>query len=449
MSLYDPLQQPFIPRDHERGVYSYWTAQTALQPVPQQRLPAQADVVVIGAGYTGLNAAITLARDYQREVVLLDAGGIGAGCSSRNAGFLLPGTGRLGFADYQRKFGLDVAQGVQNEFAASLSHVDAAVEETGIDCDLTPSRYLRLAHSRKMGNLLKVQHDLYQPTLLDADWIAPEQVQESIPGISWSHGALAITPARSVNPRALVDVYLSQAQSAGVLCLPHHPVIDWQRPTAAIGNHIQGMHQIATDQGTIQCKQVLICANGYLSKQPFHELSQRHFPVLSSILVTRPLTADEQIENGLRTTDMMMDTRLLKYYYRLLPDGRLLFGGRGAVSGRESSHPEHQARLERALLHTFPRLRRLTTDYYWSGWISVALDAMPRVFSPAPGVFTSMGYCGAGVAFASLAGKRLGQLAAGETLPALPFYQSALPRFPFPGLRRMALRMMYAWSTLR
>ena len=80
------------------------------------------------------------------------------------------------------------------------------------------------------------------------------------------------------------------------------------------------------------------------------------------------------------------------------------------------------------------------------GWISVALDSMPRVFSPSPGVFTSAGYCGAGVAFASLAGKRLAQLAAGENLPALPFYQTPLPKYPMPQFRRMALRGLYQWQ---
>ncbi|RUO33537.1 NAD(P)/FAD-dependent oxidoreductase [Aliidiomarina sanyensis] len=447
--MYDPLQQSVIPRDHERGVHSYWAAHTVLPPVAEHALPDRTDVVVIGAGYTGLNAAITLARDYQREVVLIDAGAIGAGCSSRNAGFLLPGTGRLGFADYQRKFGADVAQAVQNEFAASLAHVDAAVDSASVSCDLIPSRYLRLAHSAKMGRSLQAQQALYQPTLLDAEWVSPSELQETIPGISWSHGALAITPARSVNPRALVGVYLEQAQTAGVLCVPHHPVIDWQTSGSPNSRGDNAPHRIVTEQGAIRCNQVLICANGYLSKQPFAALSQRHFPVLSSILVTRPLTAAEQAENGLRSTDMMMDTRTLKYYYRLLPDGRLLFGGRGAVSGSESTHPRHRARLERALAQTFPRLRQLTTDFYWSGWVSVSFDAMPRVYSPSSGVFTSMGYCGAGVAFASLAGKRLAQKAAGDKLPELPFYHGELPRFPFPSLRRAALRAMYAWSALR
>lgn len=433
--MYDPLTHNQIPLDHERGVQSYWARSTELPAFDAQALPSRADVVVIGAGYTGLNAAIELAQR-GREVVLLDAGGIGAGCSSRNAGFLLPGTGRLSFSDYQKSFGFDTACAVQQEFATSITHVEAMVDASDVSCDLLHTRYLRLAHSAKMAAQLQRQQSLYAHTALTAHWLSPDDISEQIPGISWNHGGLEVTPARAVNPRALVGVYLQHALNAGVRCVPHHPVVAWQKQGSG--------HQLSTPSGTIRANHVLLCSNGYLAKSPFPQLSTRQMPVLSSILVTRPLTQHEQNAQGLRINDMMMDTRTLKYYYRLLPDGRLLFGGRGAVTGASESHPRHRARLEAAVQATFPSLQGLTSDFYWSGWISVALDSMPRVYSPEAGVYTSMGYCGAGVAFASLAGKRLAQLVAGDSLPELPFYQSSLPRFPLPQLRRLALRTFYA-----
>ncbi|WP_194756334.1 NAD(P)/FAD-dependent oxidoreductase [Aliidiomarina indica] len=433
--MYDPLIANTIPRDHEQGIDTYWTSHTQLPECRVSKLPEHAEFVVIGAGYTGLNAALALAQQ-GREVVLLDAGGIGAGCSSRNAGFMLPGSGRLSFSDYHKAFGFETAAGVQQEFASSIAHVEELVQSSQFPCDLISSRYLRLAHNQKMAKQLENQQALYEHTALDAEWFSNAEIARQIPGISWNYGGLQVTPARAVNPRALVGVYLDQVIRAGVRCIPHHPVIDWQR----CGDG----HRLATPAASIKAQHVLVCTNGYLAKAPFPDISARHMPVLSSILVTRPLTQHEQAAQGLRVNDMMMDTRTLKYYYRLLPDGRLLFGGRGAVTGANAADQRHQQRLEAALKATFPGLQNLATDYYWSGWISVALDAMPRVFSPTPGVYTSMGYCGAGVAFASLAGKRLAQLAMGETLPPLPFYQSPLPRFPLPRLRRMALRAFYA-----
>ena len=151
---------------------------------------------------------------------------------------------------------------------------------------------------------------------------------------------------------------------------------------------------------------------------------------------------------GLTVNDLVMDTRLLKYYYRLLPDGRILFGGRGAVSGADADSAKQRLRLERALVQTFPQLEGLYADYFWSGWISVALDSMPRVFSPSPGVFTSAGYCGAGVAFASLAGKRLAQLAAGGKLTSLAVLSDTLTEVPHATIQTYGITRLISMATL-
>lgn len=438
--MYDPLKSRLIPAYHEFGSDSYWSAVTPFPDTNACALPNSAEVVVIGAGYTGLNAAIEIAEHQQREVLLIDAGGIGAGASSRNAGFLLPGTGRLGYADYQTRFGEQVANAVQNEFAESIDHVQNMVAASEWPCELLHGRYLRLAHNKKAAKVLASQQPSYANTLLRAEWLSPAQQHEQLPGIFWQHGGLALSPAAAINPRALVATYLTRAQKAGVKISTGHPVTHWQRQN--------GKHLLTAGDQTVSCDQVLVCANGYLPKQPFVDLSTRQFPVLSSILVSRPLNVSEQQYVGLQVNDLVMDTRLLKYYYRLLPDGRILFGGRGAVTGKNANAVREKERLLKAMQTTFPTLTDLHADYFWSGWISVALDAMPRVYSPASGVFASAGYCGAGVAFSSLAGKRLAELSAGKALPELPFYQSELPKYPFAPARRLALRAMYRWQRM-
>lgn len=439
--MYDPLKSRDIPAFHEFGIASYWAAVTPFPDTNAVALPSDADVVVIGAGYTGLNAAIEIAQQQQRSVVLLDAGGVGAGASSRNAGFLLPGTGRLGYSDYASKYGDDIARAVQNEFAASIEHVKASVADSDWPCELIDARYLRLGHNAKAAAMLQRQQPAYANTLLNAAWLSPEQQHEQLPGLKWKHGGLALTPAAAVNPRALTGAYLRLAQRAGVTIVTGHPVTKW---IPSMGKHrlIAGGHEI-------KCDQVLVCSNGYLPQQPFPDLSKRQFPVLSSILVSRPLNVAEQQYCGLKANDLVMDTRTLKYYYRLLPDGRILFGGRGAVEGRHADDAGQKLRMEKALAATFPELTDLHADYFWSGWISVALDSMPRIYSPAVGVYTSAGYCGAGVAFASLAGKRLAQYCNGEGVPDLPFYQSGLPRYPFASARRLALSAMYSFDKFR
>ena len=133
-----------------------------------------------------------------------------------------------------------------------------------------------------------------------------------------------------------------------------------------------------------------------------------------------------------------MDTRALKYYYRKLPDNRILFGGRGAITGKNAADPYYAKRLLAVLKTSFPVLDNLRYDYAWSGWLSMSLDDMPHVYqNEQKNIFYAMGYCGSGVSFSVQAGKRLAEKAAGVSVPNLPIYQTPLATFPFAPLRRV------------
>ncbi|WP_113907142.1 NAD(P)/FAD-dependent oxidoreductase [Aliidiomarina celeris] len=449
--MYDPLVSTSIPRAHEQQVESYWAAAYAAGQTQRtmqhttQPLPEQVDTLIIGAGYTGLNAAYQLVTDYQQKVLVLDAGAIGAGCSSRNAGFVLPGTGRLSFSDYERQFGLETAHQVQNEFAASIDHLSAAVEGAEKEVELNEAQYLRFAHTEKWATMLRSQQKLYGPTLLTANWLSQASIKERFPGITHAFGGLSLTPAKSINPIAYVHHLAKRATNAGALIQGNSPVVNYKQSSRASKEFV-----VETAQGTkVRCQKLLFCTNGYLPQGLNPALSARHLPVLSSVLVTAPLTTEQRNAVGFSPKELFMDTRLLKYYYRLLPDGRLLFGGRGAIQGKHANHSRYQRDLQQALVRTLPTLASVTVDYYWQGWISVALDSMPRVFSPEPNVYTSMGYCGAGIAFSSLAGKRLASFAMNDSTPNLPFYRSALPAFPLPKLKRFGQWLFYQYGQWR
>ena len=175
------------------------------------------------------------------------------------------------------------------------------------------------------------------------------------------------------------------------------------------------------------------------------------FPVISSVMVTKPLN-DEQLQTiGMRSGLMVMDTRPLKYYYRLLPDKRLLFGGRGAIKGADANKNKYLKALQIGLEHTFPSLSDMAVDRFWSGWVSVSLDDYPRIYhDKAANIAYSGGYCGAGLAFSLQSGKRLAQLICEpNALPDLPYWQSPLRQFPLARLRRPALSGFYAWQALK
>ena len=171
------------------------------------------------------------------------------------------------------------------------------------------------------------------------------------------------------------------------------------------------------------------------------------------------MNKEQRAQSGLTAPMSFMDTRMMKYYYRVLPDGRLLFGGRGAVTGKGADNSSERQRLYNAIVKSFPSLSGITMDYFWSGWVSVSLDSMPRIFvdneaggkSANGSDFTvgyAMGYCGSGVSFAAFAGQRLAQRMLGtcDVDLSLPLYCSPLKTYPFTKGRRLALHGLYQWA---
>ncbi|MGQ4276580.1 NAD(P)/FAD-dependent oxidoreductase [Pseudidiomarina sp. E22-M8] len=443
--MYDPLVDhcPGPAQPHAR---SYWQATTQSNlPTPSAILPEHADCVVIGAGYTGLNTALELAQRFKQQVVVVEANQIGWGCSTRNAGFAMPGTGRRGYAEWQKHVGEEVTRAIQAEYQRAFERLEQHLQHCPQQLQVQRGGYLKIAHQPGAVAALRSTYQTlkrYQP---DTRWLDAEATQARIHSPQ-AHAAIHYPQSFGLNPVLLTASIARQASKAGVTLVENAPVKNWDQ--------VGGLHRLHTGKGRICAPKIVIASNGYTPNHLHPSIHGRSLPVLSSVIVTRPLTADERQAIGISSTELVMDTRTLKYYYRLLPDGRLLFGGRGAIHGKDAQHPRYANHLLQALRGSFPALRRLTSEpaeYYWSGWVSVALDDYPRIYSPAEGVYTSMGYCGAGVTFTQIAGQRLAELAMGEELPPLPFYQSPLPRFPLPHFRRLgqwAFYQLARWRSL-
>ena len=148
----------------------------------------------------------------------------------------------------------------------------------------------------------------------------------------------------------------------------------------------------------------------------------------------------------------MTDTRVLRFYYRLLPDNRVQIGSRSAVHGADASAPRHLDLLKTGLARKFPSLRNIPVDYSWWGWVDVSHDMMPRIVQPDPAqsIYYAIGYGGNGVSFSTHAGRRLAERIAGKPGPQwnLPIYESPLPGHPFAPFRRLGQRMLYRWYQL-
>jgi len=436
--MYDPLKHT-SPGQGEPYPASYWADCSGVAPVDQGPINSdiKVDVAIIGGGYTGLSCALHLAEQHGIKSHILEANQTAWGCSGRNAGFILKSTGRKPYSSMIKQWGREVAHGIYNEVCEGVESVNQLVtqinQQTDINCEPQSKGYLRVAHKPSMLKELREQSRLLETEFnYKAEILTQDQIKTDYFDSKNAFGAIRFEDGYGINPLKLAWGYQLLAQQAGVSIHTGSPVTHWEKS--------QNCQQIlTTPNGTVTADKVVIATNGY-TPQGFHPaVDNRTLPVLSQIIVTEPLSDAQLKETNFLTDNVVMDTRALKYYFRKLPDNRILFGGRGAISGKDADDPYFANRLLKVLRENFPPLNKINIDYSWSGWISISLDDLPHICQADEqgNVFYSMGYCGNGVSFAVQAGKRLAQKVAGVEVPNLPFYSKQLSEFPFAKFRRV------------
>ena len=430
---------------------SYWHATHKVPTLPPLNKKVNSEYLVIGGGYTGLSAAITLAQAKQ-DVTLIDANSLGFGCAGRNGGFILSGSGRLSLSAIEDKWGRGIAKAMQGEFDGAVHLLKQRIADFNMQVDVVEGPYLKLAHNLKQAKQLCASakhlatHFNVPSTLLSKTELTARL------NIEGAHGGVELKGA-CLHPLKLVSEYARVAKELGA-------TLFYDSPAIRIEKNKKG-YLVTTPSGSVSAKHILIATNAYTPKRFHDSVDHKQFPVQSSIFVTAPMTHEQRERSGLTTPMSFMDTRMMKYYYRVLPDGRLLFGGRGAVQGKDANRASEKQRLYRAMLNSFPSLSGITMDYFWSGWVSVSLDSMPRIFvddqpsgnnaSRSRGnIGYAMGYCGSGVSFAAFAGQRLAQrmMGTGDIDLSLPLYRSPLKTYPFAKARRLALHSLYQWAKI-
>lgn len=430
--MYDPLKDA-SPGLNQPYPDSYWAKNSGTPPENAGTLAQDidVDVAIIGSGYTGLSCALHLAKEHNIKAHVIEANQTAWGCSGRNAGFILKSTGRKAYSSMIKQWGQEVAKGIYAEVSEGVETVNQLIAE-GIDCDKQSNGYLRVAHKPSRTSELESQAKLmerefgYQTELLSADQIKADYFDSQD-----AYGAIRFNDCYGINPLKLAWGYQQKAQELGATIFTNSPVTSW---------HTEKNKQLLeTPQGQVRAEKVIIATNGYTPNRFHSAVNNRTLPVLSQIIVTEPLSDEQIAATNFISDNVVMDTRALKYYFRKLPDNRILFGGRGAISGKDAEDPFFANRLLKVLIGSFPPLQGLKINYSWSGWISISLDDLPHIrqADDQGNVAYSMGYCGNGVSFAVQAGKRLAQWVAGEAFPDLPYYTADLPKFPFAQFRRV------------
>jgi glycine/D-amino acid oxidase-like deaminating enzyme len=455
---YDPRYDPLVARTpgHARDhAPTYWTATAGAPPEDDGPLSGDtdADVAIVGSGFTGLATALFLAREHGIRATVLEANQTVWGCTSRNGGQGQNASGRLYRSQWIARWSKATALALDAEIRAGFETFRALVDE--IACDAQPGGHLYIAHRPKKMDFLrseaKVMRDVFG---YDARILGAAEVQERFVRDAEAAGALHEPDGIGVHPLKLAHGYLRQARALGAKVHPASPVLGCETRN--------GVHYLHTPAGTLRARAVAFATGGYTSNGLHPSLDSRIMPILSNSLVTRVLTRAELEATNFLTTQVITDTRTLRFYYRKLPDSRVQIGSRSAITGADAANPRHLRVLVEGLHRKFPALEGIGIDYSWWGWVDVSHDMMPRVVQPDPrqSVFYAMGYGGNGVSFSAHAGRRMAERVAGKTRKAfaLPIYDSPLP-YPrafnrlesraFAPFRRLGQRLLYRWYQLR
>ncbi|MCC2596440.1 FAD-binding oxidoreductase [Pusillimonas sp. MFBS29] len=447
-NAYDPLYDPLVSKSGHGQAYAptYWVATAG--PPPEDDGPVtqdfDADVVVIGSGFTGLVTALNLAQEHGVKAVVLEANRAVWGCTSRNGGQGQNASGRLYRSQWIQRWGLDVAKRLDAEIHEGFDYWRSLVDT--IDCDAQPGGHLYVAHRQKkmafLENECRVMKDVFG---YDTRMLSREELFERYAADQEAAGALHEPDGVGVHPLKLAFGYIRKARALGVRIHPASPVMGWET--------VNGVHHLRTPGGIVRARRVAVATGGYTAQGMHKSLNSKIMPILSNSMVTRVLTPEERAEAGLKSTTFITDTRTLRFYYRLLPDGSMQIGSRSALTGADACNPRHLNLLKEGLWRKFPSLRDIPIAYSWWGWVDVSHDMMPRITQPDPSeqVFYSVGYGGNGVSFSAHAGRRLAERVVGKEGKHwdLPIYSSPLPGHLFAPFRRMGQAMLYKYYYLR
>lgn len=451
LAAYEPQYDPLVsdgPGRNREYAPTYWIATAGLPPESDGAIVSDvdADVAIIGSGYTGLACAIFLAREFGIKATVLEANRVAWGCSTRNGGQGQNASGRLTRSQWIARWGLDVARRLHAEIEDGFETFEDLIRNSPIDCEPQRGGHLYVAHRQRSLDKIAAESRILNETFGYATRVIPaEELRHDFVNEAEAVGAVHEPLGTGVHPAKLAFGYLQMARSLGARVHTASPVLEIKpRGTSLF---------LRTPGGTVKARAVAIATGAYTSLGLTPLLQGRCMPILSNSLVTRPLTASELEATGFRTRQVITDTRTLRFYYRLLPDNRVQIGSRSAITGADATHPRHLQLLIDGLHRKFPPLHGIEIEYSWWGWVDVSHDMMPRIFRPDPmqNLFYALGYGGNGVSYSAQAGRRMAQMIAGQAFKGqdLPIFTSPLPGHPFAPFRRIGQRMLYRWYHLR
>ncbi len=375
----------------DRSTPYWWEAAppTPLSPLP---LAKKLDVVIVGAGYAGLAAGLTLARE-GRSVAAFDSMDPGEGASTRNGG-VTSGTIRPDYATIARRFGEKKAIAIESEGKVAREFLYDFIKTEGLECDLQLVGQFKGAIGYGQYERAARSADALARRLGIESYAVPHAEQHRYVGTAFYRGGIVRMDIGGLHPAKFHAELLRVALGSGLTVHSKTRVI-------SLHKHGSGF-RVVTSAGAVQARQVLVCTNGYTDGAvPF--LRRRLVPVRARIIATEEI-APELMARVLPKRMMIAEGRQLGFYYRPSPDGkRILLGGRDSSRVGDPTAPT--ILLRRGLVNLFPELEHVRLSHSWFGNVAMNRDMLPRIFEKA-GVVYATGFCGSGVVWAPWVGTR-------------------------------------------
>ena len=396
---------------------NYWLTTVQMPTPPGQQLPDVADVAIIGAGFTGLSAALALAKR-GAKVVVLEAETIGWGASSRNGGMALTGL-KLGVNELISKYGRELTRRMYAASVETIDCVERVIKEENITCDFARSGHLEVACKQSHFDDYSRQVEVIAREFNHQLRIVPRDQLRTEIGSDIYFGGMVDEISASLNPARYVAGLAVAAMRAGAAICEHTKVQKIDRENGAPG------FRLTTSRGSLRVRNVLVGTSGYTGAAT-PALRKKIIPIGSFIITTEVLPDALARELSPRNRQIY-DSKNYLYYFRLTPDNRMLFGGRAAFFPETDQTIRRSADiLRRGMISVYPQLRDTKVEYVWGGTLDFCFDIMPHA-GQMDGIYFAVGYAGHGVAMATWQGQRMAEwIADGKT-------DNPFAEIPFPG----------------
>lgn len=419
--------EPMTLAGYETSYYS----ETANSNVSYPRLKGEesADVCIIGAGYTGLSAALHLAEK-GFSVILLESEKVGWGASGRNGGQVAPGH-NMAHEDLIAKVGREAADSLWYMSLESVELVKQLIAKHQIECDLKQG-VLHVA--AKPSHVAEMRETVeYKQQVLGYDKIdfVPDAEVQAMLGTEHYYGGEFWQDGAHLHPLNYALGLADAAVSAGVRIFENSRVTEY-----STGNSVEANALVQTANGQVKSQYVLLACNGYLDKlEP--RVAGKIMPINNFILATEPLP--EELCRKINRDDVAVaDSKFVINYFKLSGDNRLLWGGGENYSSKFPA--DISSFVRKYMLEFYPELKNVRIDYGWGGTLAITLNRMPHFDRVEDNLFVAQGYSGHGVAMATLGGKLMAEAISGTAERFDTFAKVPTPTFPggtllrYPGL---------------